>query len=156
FPTALEASVGELGVAAAPLTGAPVTDSPPFLTARKLGMTWKKPDESLPNKRAAFEAVGAPDLPDGAGGGLPLRPLLPGRKLQRALRGGPLRSHALGRLDQRDVDLVVQFRAHLGVDHQRRDRERDEHRAAPGERQACTQTHGSGSRNTYPTPRTVW
>jgi hypothetical protein len=42
FPAALGASVGELGavvVTAAVLTGAPVTDSPPFLTAPTLGMT---------------------------------------------------------------------------------------------------------------------
>ena len=88
-------------------------------TAPRLGMTWKKPDASLPNERAAFECH------------------------FRARR--PLRGHALCGLDQREVDLVVQLRAHLDVDHQRCDRERDEHGAAPGERQARTQAHGSRS-----------
>ena len=68
------------------------------------------------------------------------------RRRRRALRADPPRGRRLGRPDQRDVDLVVQLRAHVGVDHQRRDRERDEHGAAAGERQARTQAHGSRSR----------
>ena len=68
------------------------------------------------------------------------------RRRRRALRADPPRGRGLGRPDQRDVDLVVQLRAHVDVDHQRRDRERDEHGAAAGERQARTQAHGSRSR----------
>ena len=81
------------------------------------------------------------------------RILLPGRDIWGAVRGDPLRSHLLGRLDQRDVDLVTQLGAHLDVDHKRCERERDEHCTGTGESQTRTQAHGS--RSAYPTPRTV-
>ena len=35
-------------------------DSPPFVTAPRIGVIWEKPDASLTNKRAAFFADGGP------------------------------------------------------------------------------------------------
>jgi hypothetical protein len=50
-------------------------DSPPLVTAPTLGMTWKKPDVSLPNGRAAFADFGFLGPRDVPAGRFPVDPV---------------------------------------------------------------------------------
>ncbi len=102
---------------------------------RKLGDDLEEAGRVLAEQHSARPSCGRTWQPDA--------PCRDGASARCSLR--PTWRRRLGRLDQRDVDLVVQLRAHVDVDHRRRDRERDEHGAAPGERQARAQAHGSRS-----------